>query len=73
MACAAIAYGFGRQHGREEGEILGEIRENKVSVKRTLRAKLDGFASGRVAGFVEAMRLMGTLSPGEPATKQTPK
>lgn len=57
-AAAAIGYLIGKSHGHEAGELAGSNAERQESTARVLKAKRDGFHSGRIAGFVQAIDLM---------------
>jgi len=59
MACAAMGYLLGKSHGHEAGELAGSNAERQEATARIMKAKRDGFHSGRIHGFTQAMRLVG--------------
>ena len=58
MAASAIGYLIGKSHGHEAGELAGSIEERRDSTVRIIKAKRDGFHSGRIHGFVQAMTIL---------------
>ncbi|EDY16030.1 hypothetical protein CfE428DRAFT_6424 [Chthoniobacter flavus Ellin428] len=64
MASAAIGYLLGKSHGHEAGELAGSNAERQESTARIMKAKRDGFHSGRIHGITQVLRLIGKSTPG---------
>lgn len=65
-AVVSIAYIAGRRHGYDDGYIKGLEAEHAANIPKLIKAKFDGFRSGRIAGLMAQNRRLTEMLDGIP-------